>query len=295
VPAPPVRSDRTNTDTEGWWARHDVTARLVYWGLHLTCLLVFWVGVTPGDVLLFLATYYGRMFGITGGYHRYFAHKTYRTSRVFQLLLAVLGSAATQKGPLWWAGNHRIHHKYADRSGRDPHSPADGFYWSHQGWIFEGRWDATRVEQIPEFARYPELRWLNRNHIVAPILLAGLCAALGGVSGVLWGYVISTVALWHTTYSINSVAHRIGTRRYDTPDTSRNNWLLGLLTLGEGWHNNHHHYCTATRQGFFWWEIDVTYYAIRLLQAVGIVWDVREPPAQVVRGKSAPDTERRAA
>jgi stearoyl-CoA desaturase (delta-9 desaturase) len=184
---------------------------------------------------------------------------------------------------LWWAGHHRIHHKYADQPGRDVHSPKDGFWYSHQGWIFHGRWDGSSLDQIPDFARYPELVWLNRWHVVPPIALAAACFAIGGWSGLLWGFGISTVLLWHATYSINSLAHRWGTRRYDTPDTSRNNLLLGLLTLGEGWHNNHHHYCVSARQGFFWWEIDVSYYLLRALAAVGLIWDVREPPAHVVQ------------
>jgi stearoyl-CoA desaturase (delta-9 desaturase) len=241
------------------------------------------VGVYAGDLTLFAITFFGRMFAVTGGYHRYFAHRAYSTSRAFQFVLACLGSTALQKGPLWWAGNHRIHHKYADRPGRDVHTPRDGFWRSHSGWIFDGRWDPTPVEQIPEFARYPELRWLNRWYVVGPIALGVLCYAVGGWSGVLRGFSISTVALLHTTYCINSVAHRWGTRRYDTPDDSRNNALLGILTMGEGWHNNHHHYCTSARNGFFWWEIDLTYYILRGLAALGLIWDLREVPEHVRR------------
>jgi stearoyl-CoA desaturase (delta-9 desaturase) len=235
------------------------------------------------DLVLLAATFWLRMFGITAGYHRYFAHRTYKTSRPFQLALALLGVSATQKGPLWWAGHHRNHHKNSDRPGLDVHSPRDGFWYSHQGWIFDARWDASPLEQIRDFARYPELVWLNRWHFVGPVAIAVLCTAIGGLSGLVWGFCISTTLLWHATYSINSLAHRWGTRRYATTDTSRNNALLALLTLGEGWHNNHHHYCTSTRQGFFWWEIDVSYYVLRALAAIGLVWDLREPPAHVVR------------
>ncbi len=173
-------------------------------------------------------------------------------------------------------------------------SPKEGFYWSHQGWIFDGRWDTTNLNQIRDFAQYPELVWLNRWHIVPPAALALLCFAVGGLSGVIWGFSISTVVLWHLTYSINSLAHVWGTRRYDTTDTSRNNALLGLLTFGEGWHNNHHHYASSARQGFFWWEVDVTYYVLRALAAVGLVWDLREPPAHVVRGESSLDLRKAA-
>jgi stearoyl-CoA desaturase (delta-9 desaturase) len=274
--------DRILTDAEGWWGQQQVLPRVVYWGIHAACLLGIWFTPSRGDLLLLAATFFVRMFAITAGYHRYFAHKAYKTSRAFQLLLAVLGATATQKGVLWWAGHHRIHHKYADQSGKDVHSPRDGFWHSHQGWIFDGRWDGSSLDQIQDFARFPELVWLNRWHVVPPALLATACFAFGGFSALLWGFVISTVLLWHATYSINSLAHRWGTRRYDTPDTSRNNLLLGLLTMGEGWHNNHHHYCASARQGFFWWEIDASYYLLRLLSAVGLIWDLREPPAHVV-------------
>jgi stearoyl-CoA desaturase (delta-9 desaturase) len=275
---------------EGWWARHDLLPRFVYWGIHASCLFALVTGVSAGDLALCAATFFLRMFAITGGYHRYFAHKTYKTSRPFQLALAVLGCSATQKGPLWWAGHHRGHHKYADRPG-DVHSPREGFYYAHQGWIFDSRWDATPLDRIQDFAAFPELIWLNRYHIVPPALLALACFAIGGFSGLVWGFAISTVALWHTTYCVNSVCHVWGRRRYATPDTSRNNWLMALLTLGEGWHNNHHHYCASTRQGFRWWEIDVTYYALRGLQALGLVWDIREPPAHVVAVRSAETRE----
>ena len=282
------------SSVEGFWASLGDFPRILYWGIHASCLLALWVGVSTGDFLLFLGTFLVRVFAITGFYHRYFSHKTYQTSRPMQFLMALLGVSATQKGPLWWAGNHRIHHKYADVPGKDVHSPGDGLYHAHQGWIFDGRRDATPVDRIRDFAAYPELIWLNRWHIVGPLLLAGLCYAVGGWSGVLWGFSISTVALWHATYSINSLAHVWGSRRYATRDTSRNNLFLALLTLGEGWHNNHHHYCASTRQGFFWWEIDITYYLLRGMAALGLIWNLREPPEHILR-PSRPDSLRRAA
>jgi stearoyl-CoA desaturase (delta-9 desaturase) len=297
-PPPPIDVEPPlSIRAEGWWAEHDVLPRTIYWGIHLACGLAFVLGVTTGDFLLFLATYTLRMFGITGGYHRYFAHKAYKTSRGFQFVLALLGCSATQKGPLWWAGHHRGHHKYADQPGKDVHSPADGLWHAHQGWIFDGRWDDTPVEQIEDFAKYPELVWLNRYYPVPPAALAVLCFAFGGLSGLLWGFAISTVALWHSTYAINSICHILGSRPYDTKDTSRNNPLMALLTLGEGWHNNHHHYCASARQGFRWWEIDVTYYALRALGAVGLIWDIREPPAHIINSgkRRAPETLRKAA
>jgi stearoyl-CoA desaturase (delta-9 desaturase) len=280
VPAAPA-------DTDGPWRRTLLLPRFVYWGIHAACFLAVFTGVSRTDLLLFGATLSLRMLAITAGYHRYFAHRTYRTSRSFQFAMALLGTTATQKGPLWWAGHHRTHHAHSDEPG-DVHSPREGLWYAHQGWIFDGRWDDTPIEQIRDFARFPELVWLNRWHILPPVLLAVLCYAIGGFSGLIWGYVISTTVLWHLTYSINSLAHLWGTRRYATSDTSRNNFLLGLLTFGEGWHNNHHHYMASTRQGFFWWEIDLTYYVLRLLAALRVVWDLREPPESVL----APERER---
>ena len=279
---PAAIPDEAGLDADSLLSRKPLVPTLIYWGLHALCLLVFVVGVSTGDLVLAAATFWVRLFAITGGYHRYFAHRAFRTSRVFQFVLAFVGASATQKGPLWWAGGHRRHHKYADLPG-DMHSPRDGFWYSHQGWILDSRWDETELERIRDFAKFPELVWLNRWHFVPPLLLVALCAAIGGLSGVMWGFVASTVALWHTTYSINSLAHRWGSRRYDTADTSRNNWVLALLTLGEGWHNNHHWYMTSARQGFFWWEVDITYYVLRALALAGIVWDLREVPDDVRR------------
>jgi stearoyl-CoA desaturase (delta-9 desaturase) len=268
---------------DGTYNRHSLVATTLYWFIHAACLCAFVTDVTSGALVLLAVTYFVRMFGITAGYHRYFAHRTYRTSRVFQGVLAVLGATATQKGPLWWAGLHRRHHRYSDQPG-DVHSPKEGFWYSHQGWIFDPRWDETPVDWIRDFARYPELVWINRWHFVPAVALAALCFLIAGLPGLVWGYVVSTVLLWHSTYSINSLAHRFGSRRYETPDTSRNNLWLALITMGEGWHNNHHHYMASTRQGFFWWEVDLTYYVLRALAAVGLVWDLREPPAEVRSG-----------
>ncbi len=281
-PLPQANVSATSTvRTEGWWAQYDVLPRTIYWGLHAACLLAFVVGVTTGNLLLLATTFFVRMFGITGGYHRYFAHRAYRTGRVFQFALAALGCSAVQKGPLWWAAGHRRHHRYSDQPG-DLHSPREGMWYAHQGWIFDNRWDETPIDRIREFEHYPELVFLNRWYPLPPALMALGLFLVGGLPALIWGFVVSTVLLWHTTYAINSVCHIWGTRPYDTPDTSRNNWLFGLLTLGEGWHNNHHHYCASARQGFRWWEIDVTYYLLRGFQALGLIWEVREPPAHVV-------------
>ena len=267
---------------------------MIYWAIHAGCLAAFFTGVGAFEIALCLGLFWARLFGITAGYHRYFSHKAFKTSRAFQFFLAVLGCAAVQKGPLWWAGGHRRHHRYSDQE-EDLHSPRKGFWWAHQGWIFSSQFEETELGRIRDFAAYPELVWLNRWHIAVPIALGIGCYVAGGLPGFIWGFCISTTLLWHSTYTINSLAHRWGTQRYETGDDSRNNLWLALLTLGEGWHNNHHHYMASARQGFFWWEIDMTYYILRAMQAVGLIWDLREPPANILRPRSREEDTRIAA
>lgn len=267
---------------------------LPFFMLHAACLPAFWMGAAPVELAVAGGMYLARMFAITGGYHRYFAHASYRTGRGFQFALAWLGAASGQKGPLWWAGHHRNHHLHSDTA-RDIHSPVkDGFWWSHVGWILSDRFDRAPLESIKEFARFPELRFLDRWHWLAPLsLAAGLFAAGAalergapelGTSGprlLLWGFAVSTVLLYHATFSINSLAHRWGSRRFATADDSRNNFWLALITLGEGWHNNHHRCQYSVRQGFYWWEIDLTHYALVALSWFGVVWDLRRPERSV--------------
>jgi stearoyl-CoA desaturase (delta-9 desaturase) len=232
---------------------------------------------------LAVATYAVRMFAITAGYHRYFAHRAYRTSRAFQLLLAVVGASAAQKGPLWWAAHHRDHHRFSDRP-QDVHSPLQGgFWWSHVGWILARRHDATKLERVKDLAAFPELRLVDRFFLVPPAALAAALLAAGGWPALLWGFFVSTVALWHATFAINSLAHVLGTRRYPTADGSRNNAALALLTFGEGWHNNHHFWPSAANQGFRWFEVDLSYAILRLLAALRVVRGLRTPPADVLR------------
>jgi stearoyl-CoA desaturase (delta-9 desaturase) len=233
------------------------------------------------------ASYALRIFAITAGYHRYFAHRGYATGRGFQLVLAVLGCTAVQKGPLWWAGHHRDHHRFSDTP-QDVHSPVQrGFWWSHVGWILCARYDATPPHRMKDFARFPELRWLDRWHLVPAMGYAALLTLAFGLPGLMWGFLVSTVLTWHGTFFVNSLAHVMGRRRYPTRDDSRNSLLIALLTLGEGWHNNHHHYPSTANQGWFWWEVDVSYYALRALAAVGLVRDLRLPPAAVRGGHRA--------
>jgi stearoyl-CoA desaturase (Delta-9 desaturase) len=262
-----------------------IVTLILFVGVHLGSLLCFWTGFTWRDIVLCVGLYALRMFGITAGYHRYFAHRAYKTSRWFQFVLAWLGAMSIQKGPLWWAGWHRVHHRWSDTP-KDLHSPKQrGFWYSHMGWFVSPEHDATELAQIPDFAKFPELRWLNVYHWVPATVMAVACGYWGGFRAVVWGAGVSTVLLWHGTFTINSLAHVWGSRRYETNDTSRNNWFLALITLGEGWHNNHHHYMNSAQQGFYWWEIDVSYYVLRALSWVGIVRDLRTPPAHVLRPK----------
>jgi stearoyl-CoA desaturase (delta-9 desaturase) len=273
-------------------------------GMHVACFAVLLVGASPMAVAVAIGLYALRMFAITAFYHRYFSHRAFKTSRVVQFIFAVLGAAAVQRGPLWWAAHHRHHHAHADRPG-DAHSPRQhGFLWSHMGWFLARANFPTKLHLVPDLARCRELAWLDRFDAAVPAGLAVLLFATGtvlervapglGTSGwqlLVWGFVVSTVAVWHATFSINSLAHTLGWRRFETRDDSRNNLGLALLTFGEGWHNNHHRYPSAARQGLFWWEIDLTYYALRVLAALGVVWDLRAAPAVIGAASSAPYQE----
>ncbi len=261
--------------------RIDLARQIPFVLIHAGCLLVPWVGVSARAVGVAIALYALRMFAITGFYHRYFAHQTFRTGRAMQFAFALLGASAAQRGPLWWASHHRHHHVHADEP-EDAHSALQhGFLWSHLGWFMARGNFAARTELVARFLRYPELRFLDRWDALVPALLCLALYFAGGAQFVVWGFCVSTVALYHATFSINSVAHRFGSRRYPTRDASRNNAVLALLTFGEGWHNNHHHYPASARQGFYWWEIDITYYGLRLLALLGLVQGLRPVPAAV--------------
>ncbi|MEO5829889.1 MAG: acyl-CoA desaturase [Rhodanobacter sp.] len=263
--------------------------------MHLACLGVIWVGVSPIALLVAAVLYAVRMFAITGFYHRYFSHRTFQTSRVVQFVFATIGASCVQRGPLWWAAHHRHHHRHADTPS-DPHSPrVFGFLWSHVGWFLTPRNFRTDLARVPDLAKYPELRWLDRFDIAAPVLLAMAMYGLGvllhhvapqlGTSGgqmLIWGFFVSTIVLFHATVTINSLAHRFGKRRYETKDDSRNNLWLALLTFGEGWHNNHHFFPGSSRQGFRWYEVDVTWYALKLMAMLGLVHGLKPVPAWVL-------------
>lgn len=261
---------------------------------------MIWTGATLFDWIVCVVLYFGRMLFITGAYHRYFAHRTYSTSRPFQFLMAFAAQTSLQKGVLWWAAHHRVHHKHSDTED-DPHSSKwHGFWYSHVGWIIGPDYKKTEFDIIRDFAKYPELRWLNRYHLIPPLFLffvvyfvgglvnGGSIAAIptAGLSTIVVGFFLSTVFLYHGTFSINSLMHMIGKKRYDSGDESKNSMVLALLTLGEGWHNNHHYYQSSARQGFFWWEVDITYYFLKLLSWLGLVWDLRPVPSHIKYSKN---------
>ncbi len=263
-----------------------------FWAAHIGAVYgLFVYGFSWSGFGLAIALYYARMFFVTGVYHRYFSHRSYKTSRWFQFVIALLGGMSVQKGALWWAGHHRHHHKFSDQAD-DLHSPREQGLWeSHVGWIVRRKHNDTRYDLIRDFAKYPELVWLNKYHFVPVTLYVVVLALTLGWWGIYWGAVMSTVLLWHGTFTINSLSHVFGNRRYQTTDDSRNNWFLALLTMGEGWHNNHHHYQSTANQGFYWWEIDMSYYILCALAKVGLVWDLRKPPQWVLdegRGKARP-------
>lgn len=249
--------------------------------VHLMPLAIFWTGVTWFDLGICFALYYARMFFITAGYHRYFAHRGYKLGRVMQFLMAAGGASAGQKGVLWWAAHHRHHHRFSDQL-EDVHSPIRGFWWSHIGWILCDHYDPTRFDLIKDFARFPELRWINKHWYAPAILLAVGCWALGGWPTLVVGYFLSTVLLYHGTFLVNSATHLFGRRRFATNDTSRNSLIIALLTCGEGWHNNHHHYQSTANQGFYWWEIDFSYYVLKVMSWLSLAKDLRRPTKKVL-------------
>jgi stearoyl-CoA desaturase (delta-9 desaturase) len=251
--------------------------------VHLGAGAALLQGPSLAGALLFAVVFSVQAFGITAGYHRYFSHRSFATSRSFQLVLAVLGSLAVQKGVLWWASNHRRHHRCADAAG-DPHSPREGFLWSHVGWFLASDFARTDRGAVRDLAIFPELEWLDEHFVVPPLVLAVCLLAGFGTTGLLWGFFLSTTVAWHLTYAVNSLGHRFGSRRFATADDSRNSFALALLTFGEGWHNNHHRFPSSVRQGLRWWEVDLTYALLKLLAGLGVVWDLVEPRRTIARG-----------
>jgi stearoyl-CoA desaturase (delta-9 desaturase) len=259
--------------------------------LHVSVVLVFFVPFTLEMIAWLAGSYFLRMFFVTAGYHRYFSHRSFKLNRFWQFVVAFMAQTSSQKGVLWWAAHHRDHHLNSDRK-TDLHSPVhEGFWWSHLGWILSDEYDDYDPKRISDFSRYPELRWLNRWHVLPTIVYAVAIYLLGGFDAFVWGYLVATVVLFHGTFLINSLSHIWGSRRFATPDESRNNFLLALVTLGEGWHNNHHHFMSSVRQGIRWWEVDVTFYVLKALSFVRITRDLREFRPEAGLGGRTADIE----
>lgn len=285
----------TPESTLPWYRQIEWPTLIPYFGLHLGCLAVFWVGWSWTALIVGFFSYLIRGMALTGFYHRYFAHKAFQTSRWFQWLWGFIGSAAAQKGPIWWAAHHRDHHTLSDQPG-DLHSPVQhSFLWSHMGWFMTYDSSPVRVQRVPDLMKFPELVFLNNNTWIPIVIWGGGMWALGsvlerwapglGTNGpqmFIWGFVVSTVCLYHVTYCINSLAHVFGSRRYETTDQSRNNFILARFAFGEGWHNNHHYYPASARNGFYWWEVDITYYMIWTFEKLGLVWNVKPVPQRVL-------------
>jgi stearoyl-CoA desaturase (delta-9 desaturase) len=266
----------------GFWRTYFNALTIPYWGVHILAMVgIAITGFSWWGLALAILFYIPRMFFVTGAYHRYFSHRSFKTSRWFQFVLALGATCTGQKGPLWWAAHHRLHHKLSDQPG-DLHSVVQsGFWWSHHGWILSNGLEGTDLSRIKDFSKYPELRWLNRWWMLPPVAVGTATFFIGGFYALVWAFAVSQVLTWHGTFTINSLSHLWGGRRYRTDDDSRNNPVLAIITMGEGWHNNHHHYQVSARQGFFWWEVDLTYYVLRLLAAVGLVWDIHGVPDHI--------------
>jgi stearoyl-CoA desaturase (delta-9 desaturase) len=266
---------------DAWLDRPDPRVFAPLLAMHLGCLGVLWVEASASAIGVAFLLFVLRAFGLTAGYHRYFAHRSFRTSRGFQLVLAVLGASAAQLGPLWWAGHHRRHHAHTDTP-EDVHSPARGLLWAHMGWLMCRRYSATDLAAIPDFARFPELRLLDRAPWLPPALLAASLTAAGGMQLLVWGFFVSTVVLYHVTFAVNSLGHRFGSQPFETGDESRNLPWLAWLSLDDGWHNNHHRFPASARHGLTRAQPDPTWLALRALQSVGLVWGLRDVPDRAV-------------
>ena len=216
--------------------------------------------------------------GISLGYHRLHTHRSYKVPRWLEYFFAICGASTLEGGPIFWVATHRIHHQLSDKEG-DPHSPRDGAWWSHVGWILvgEAKHNNTRLmsKYAPDLGKQPFYVWLNNYHWLPAVILAALLTAIGGLPLMLWGVCLRIVVGLHATWLVNSATHMWGRRRFATRDDSRNNWWVALLTFGEGWHNNHHAHPTSARHGLTWYEFDPSWLQIRLLRALGIAKSVR--------------------
>jgi len=266
--------------------------------VHLVSLLGFYTGISWTAFVAFLGLYIIRGLGITMGYHRYFAHKSFKTNRFFQFILGLMGSMAVQGGILWWVSHHREHHRYTETED-DIHSPvAHGFWQSHIGWLTNKKaFNAPKI-RANDFAKIPEIKFLQKQYVFIQVLQVLGLFSLGsylqaafpqletsGAQLLVWGFFINTVALWHSTFAVNSICHVWGKEPYEANDTSKNNFIVALLAFGEGWHNNHHKFATSARHGLEWWQFDMTFITLRFLEAFGIVSHLKIPTQEQLAAK----------
>ncbi|MFO0549140.1 MAG: acyl-CoA desaturase [Polyangiaceae bacterium] len=254
----------------------DYSKSIPFFLMHVTAVVgLFVFGWSTKGFLIALAFYYVRMFGVTAGYHRLFSHRSFKANRFVQFLFAFLAMTSAQKGVIWWASHHRTHHKYSDQPGDIHSAKLEGLWWSHVGWILSDKYAEVDHARVKDLERLPELRFLERWFLLPPLALTAAVYFIGGIEILYWAMAVSTVMLWHGTFTINSFTHLWGRRRYATTDNSKNSLFFALVTMGEGWHNNHHYYQRSCRQGFYWWEIDLTFYVLKVLEVLHIVYDVQ--------------------
>ena len=247
---------------------------LVHTGAVAALFLFNWRAFASAVLLVWIAT----GFGISLGYHRLHTHRSYKVPRLLEYFFAVCGTVTLEGGPIFWVAVHRIHHQKSDQPG-DPHSPREGAWWSHMGWILfgEAKHNNTRLmaKYAPDLAKDRFYVWLNDYHWIPPVIVGLMLLVVGGLPMFLWGGCLRTVVGLHATWAVNSVTHLWGSRRFATRDDSRNNWWVALFTFGEGWHNNHHAHPSSARHGLAWYELDISWITIKFLKHLGVARSVR--------------------
>ncbi|KAL2463069.1 Palmitoyl-monogalactosyldiacylglycerol delta-7 desaturase [Forsythia ovata] len=261
------------------WNLSDATSIGLVVSVHLLCVFApftfnwgaFWVAFG-----LYIIT---GLFGITLSYHRHLSHKSFKIPKWLEYIFAYCGALAAQRDPIYWVSTHRYHHQFCDTE-KDPHSPIRGFWFSHSTWLFDNNSIVAKCgkpNNVGDLEKQPFYKFLERTYLIHPIGLGALLYALGGFPYVVWGMGVRTVFVYHITWLVNSASHTWGKQVWNTGDLSRNNWWLAMITFGEGWHNNHHAFEYSARHGLEWWQVDITWYVIRLLKAIGLATDVKLP------------------
>jgi stearoyl-CoA desaturase (delta-9 desaturase) len=275
--------ERTRRDNEVNW----VTAGFMA-AFHLGAVAAFWFFTWKAFLVSIFLWWVAGSLGIGMGYHRLLTHRGYKTSKWVEYFLTICGTLALEGGPIFWVATHRIHHQFSDKDG-DPHTPLDGKWWAHMGWILMGKSlhqdTQTLSRYVPDLAKSRFHVWITRYHYLSIIAVALILVATGGLPFLFWGMFLRTVVGLHCTWLVNSATHTWGSRRFPTRDQSTNNWLVALITFGEGWHNNHHAHPVSARHGLKWYEIDTNWYAIWILKKLGLVWQVYRVKLSELRGE----------